>query len=398
MKAVRLLLFLFIIAVPIAYARIWVTDSVNIKISEILLLVIILVFHKRLKLLNRNLLKYRILLLLFMFGYLLSLLSSQDIEMSMNRSAVVVFPLIMVFTLPEVLTLIDSILLRYLKISLAISIIFGVISLLFYTYSVDHRLVFPSVYGVRIGSFLGDPNRFGSFLNIYTCLLVYEYFSKREKKQLVMLIIAIAFVFMTGSRASIIIGMSYIVVVLFGRKQRVLGKRDIFVQIIVIITILIVAYPDISRRIERIGKSHSSYTYDVRQEINRQGLREFIKNPLLGSGPFTFDQDKYIILHGRYQRATSHNMYLEILSTMGLIGFIPYILFLLTMLKELYVIRKNTADYVYSWLFLSLLGFMVHGLVIETFTERYVWLYFSVILYYIQKHKRQSETKFQYNE
>jgi len=391
MKLSRYIFFVFVVTVPMAYARIWITDTVNIKIAELLYILYLIIMFRYINITNRYLLKYKILIAILFFGFIISLSLSQDFNLSIKRSAVVIFPIVFIITLPELLVPHEKYIVNYMKRSLYFVIGFALISILFYNLSVKNRIIFPSIYGFRISSYVGDPNRLGSFLNIITCLFIYEYHILKTKKTLFILLISVSFIFMTGSRASILIVLFYI---LFSYTETRNRSKHInwksIIQLLFVLVIIFSLYPSISLRLDRIAQSYSNDRYDVREEIFKQGIDEFMKHPLVGSGPFTFSSDKRIVLHGIDQEATSHNMYLEVLSTMGLIGFIPYILILINMLYDLYRIKNNNDNIIYKWLYLSLVGFLIHGFVIETFTERYVWVYFSVIQYFIYKYNYES--------
>jgi len=125
----------------------------------------------------------------------------------------------------------------------------------------------------------------------------------------------------------------------------------------------------------------------------RAGLAMFQENPLLGVGFGNFsanywDYANKLGLVNAGMRASNqisrhpHSLYIEILSEMGLVGFITFSIFFYNLFSSLIRARKKYDKHVLgsdwvSWLkalVFSLLTFLVSGLFLHGLLFRYIWM------------------------
>ncbi len=92
---------------------------------------------------------------------------------------------------------------------------------------------------------------------------------------------------------------------------------------------------ELSKRIASAGPSHSELSGDIRSYINRDGLRMFLKKPVLGWGLGTFPvvYPQFRTFYTNFFVNEAHNDYLQLLVEMGLLGFGTMIWFLLTLYR-----------------------------------------------------------------
>jgi len=89
---------------------------------------------------------------------------------------------------------------------------------------------------------------------------------------------------------------------------------------------------ELSRRIATVGPSGFELSSDMRSYINRDGLRMFLKKPVLGwgLGAFPVVYPQFRTFYTNFFVNEAHNDYLQLLVEMGLLGFATMIWFVVT--------------------------------------------------------------------
>lgn len=202
----------------------------------------------------------------------------------------------------------------------------------------------------RIGGEMGNENAIGLFFaNGILCSLVF--FIKNNKKTLrtllALVMVALAIMLLlTGSRKSVVMALAGMLLIVFFNYRKVNAGKKIAVFLL-IITILIVIYnlitslemfSTISERFEKLfggffGDDTSYDTDMTRKRYVAEGLEAFYRNPLFGNGTGISYS-----LFGTY----SHNNFVELLMSYGIIGFclyyIPYAVLIVKLFK---LVRKK---------------------------------------------------------
>lgn len=199
-------------------------------------------------------------------------------------------------------------------------------------------------------------------------------------------------IFITGCRRAIIgvilLYMSYFL--LFSQKHRVRSLSMAAIVLIVIVYLLLnvnFLYDIAGNRIERLffnmgfidslgGAETYDYSTEVRGEIIPIAFMMFYASPLLGNGY------AYFITHSGLntiaQGFSTHNNYLEILVSYGILGFVLYYSLIF------YIVYKLIKNWKCNCMVRFILAFMlIHLIVIEPTTVNYSSYVIFYILYYI---------------
>jgi O-antigen ligase len=134
-------------------------------------------------------------------------------------------------------------------------------------------------------------------------------------------------------------------------------------------------------RFSNINYSSDNYgDQDIRILMWRQGLRQFISHPLFGSGIQLIGYSGY-----------PHNIFVEILYTTGILGFIPFVVLIYNSFRAAFSIFRHYSSY--SWIgILFIIGFMEHIFSGAVYTGG--WLWFSIALLFAVQTNLQNQMFF----
>lgn len=340
-----------------------------VKLVDIGFLIAILVYHKQVL---SNLVKNKITHLFFFL--LASIFFSSWLELNgfngentnIHELAVIVEMLkvglgILMFTLVGSLT-------PYQRSHFMYGLIIGglTISLLFII-----ELLLPSVLpfnainmgtsGERAVGFLPDPNRFGMCMASISAICMGVFFSSGNKRWLTCALILIVTSLSSGSRGALlgILASSLIAfLIIFKSDIKTTGKYTVVGILILIVSYKLIMLINLENNYESMGRALSivSDNDKVVEEESRLVIWStvydlWMNRPLFGYG-----------LRGYRSRLrlSSHNSYLEILATGGIVSLVIYllILFKLTLRSISYSIRTrsmNTASHTVLFLMIYLL-------------------------------------------
>ncbi len=237
--------------------------------------------------------------------------------------------------------------------------------------------------GRRTIMFLGakmDPNILGAIFIIAIFCAVYLF--KKEKGYLyrvffvAMVLLLVAGVFLTGSRGSVIaLAASLLLMAAMYLIKQKRKKTTIYVLlgIAAIILILYFALPDslLSNRYsitsilglnEYDNKMHNRYT------IWLSSLKLFVKNPLFGYGCGNF----FTAIETVYRQCASHNLVVLELVEMGVIGSLPFFVFL-------FKLSAKAKNYCPIPLFCMLVAIAVVSLTLDSLPYKYFWVVLLIV-------------------
>ena len=197
----------------------------------------------------------------------------------------------------------------------------------------------PSVDQDRLAGTIGEPNQLAAVLiaGLVLSLALAVIVRGRPLTRLILVFSAVLCLltnFLTLSRAGLIALAATMVVSVFvaGRWRVVVATTAVFVLGAILIFFNFVATPDQRARVTSFGNTSG------RSDIWTVGWRMVQAHPVTGIGVGQFQQSSvhYLIAPGAIQRSdlivdkpkVAHNIYLQVLAELGIVGLIPFVIIL----------------------------------------------------------------------
>jgi O-antigen ligase len=240
---------------------------------------------------------------------------------------------------------------------------------------------------LRAKGFIFDPN-YAALSSIVVIPLVLPFFKKANSKiiKIILLICLLVFIFsifLTFSR------MGVIVLALLGAyflfKER--SNRWVWITIAILTIFVIFWLPDMFfTRISNLfsGKLDDSLVQRIR--ILKGGFKMFLDQPIkgVGIGNFAYLSQNYIpeVSKERY----AHNLYLETVAELGIIGFFVFLFMIwqtLTYLWNIQKVSKKVCQDLYYTAYaleLSFIGFLVGSIFLSTMHSTYLWGLIGIVI------------------
>ena len=230
----------------------------------------------------------------------------------------------------------------------------------------------------RHSSFFGDELILGSFISrllpLLIALIFYSYSSFKHPKILIYFIIIISFfsILVSGERAALIYFIFFILIFFLIINEKIIHK---FYFLIFLISILLASFTFVKQINNRMIESYNQIKISLDKRIffskdhhshALAAYKIFIDHKILGSGPNTFREmcklEKYHLNKPDIMFGTDgtpdispinstgcsthpHNLYLQLLSETGIVGFFIPVLFqliiLITLLKLVFKIQRE---------------------------------------------------------
>jgi len=327
--------------------------------------------------------KYHIYTILFWICFLISTLFSPYI--TIKRDMLTFLIAITFFILATSINYNDKeikyIIYSYIFISLisALNIIWNVIR----NHTVTYKRYSTSFFGVD-----KDPNYASAYIVPAVFILFYLLIKKKANLRYKLVLFIILFIISlgiisTGSRAAFLfIVLSYFINIVFfifhKKKHRIFKIFTLTILLCLLcIAIRFLVPSDLLSRVTNL----SNYKNDSRLVLWLETLKLFIKYPLLGVG--LNGANSYLTSQGYHH---SHNVYIDILSGSGIIGFLLYILILFNILN----VKKSDKAFIFGYMLTSLGPlFFING-----FNAPVFWIP-MLISGIIHKHSWNSDRKFE---
>jgi len=180
-------------------------------------------------------------------------------------------------------------------------------------------------------------------------------------------------IFLSGSRGGMLaIIAEFIILASLLVKQKRSLRTAIGVGVFLAIVVALLTWiggAELSKRIATVGASHAEISADVRTNINRDGLKMFLKKPVLGWGLGTFPvvYPQFRTFYTNFFVNEAHDDYLQLLVEMGLLGFATMLWFLITLysraIKKIGNWTAEISGAVALSCMLGLSGILVHSTV-----------------------------------
>lgn len=183
---------------------------------------------------------------------------------------------------------------------------------------------------IRIGNRMsGNVNTVGYNFGIISLFIIWWYCIEKKWYKLLLYLVFAAFMLLTGSKkVLILILIAFLILFAYerGHASRWLKFALGLVALLYIIFNIPIFYEMIGVRIETMistllyGSSSSLYSYstDVRGNMIHEGFSIFLKKPIFGGGYNNF------YAHTSFGYDYSHNNYIELLCSFGIVGTLIY--------------------------------------------------------------------------
>lgn len=180
-------------------------------------------------------------------------------------------------------------------------------------------------------------------------------------------------IFLSGSRGGMLAIMAELVILaalLVKQKRGLRSAIGIAVFLAVVLVLLVwIGGPELTKRLASAGPGHSEVPGDIRSYINRDGLRMFLKKPILGwgLGSFPVVYPQFRTFYTNFFVNEAHNDYLQLLVETGLLGVGTMIWFLFTLyiraFKKIANWDRDVSGAVALACILGISGILVHSAV-----------------------------------
>ncbi|HPD18250.1 MAG TPA: O-antigen ligase family protein [Candidatus Goldiibacteriota bacterium] len=268
----------------------------------------------------------------------------------------------------------------------------------------------PETYSPeRFFSTLGNPNFLAAYL-VETIPIIFILFFITDKTPgklfiLIVLILSIVILFLTKSRAgflSFLVTVFFILIYTFldarKKENELFSKNKIWFMFFALTIILTLFLPIVREAFQTLWeRSRNLFSFKgiiltPRIYIWKSALMMFKDNPILGTGVDTFQVifpyyrlPIYWQLEWNGTPEKTHNVFLQILSTEGIIGFGFYLLLFVTFLKKSFNLifgeKDITRRYLIFGFFMAVIAFYVQGLFNYTVVAygSFFWFSLSII-------------------
>lgn len=225
------------------------------------------------------------------------------------------------------------------------------------TYKEYQNGTFNGLYGYRAG-LAGHYSHNGTYLAIVMIVLFCILFCVKISKPKKIIVIgaalaAIYAIFMTTKRAHLLFGGAVVIAIYYIANRESMSRKMTRTLLIVggvasMGGIIIELVPAISQTLDRLSKAGSDGASQYRFKMWDYALSHVFEKPFFGHGWFSFTFNQEIANVDGAANGT-HNVYVQMLYDIGIIGFVVavsalLITFIITM-RSLIAIKKSNPDY-----------------------------------------------------
>lgn len=230
--------------------------------------------------------------------------------------------------------------------------------------------------GHRMGDLIGNENTYGLVFANAALVALYYFFFNSEKRHVLLAGLLIFFGFSSGSKKVfflLLIGLLFLILSKYGIRK--LFKVLIYSFVSLLVGWMFIHLPIFSTILERL-ESYLSVTGNtsdnLRAELIRFGLELFMENPFLGYG-----LNNYQLFH--WSGAYSHNNYIEVLVSLGIVGFVIYYSMFIDSAFAL-IKKREYLKPIHFLLAFSILSSFVFGYGMVQFYDKSIWILMGVML------------------
>lgn len=232
---------------------------------------------------------------------------------------------------------------------------------------------------VVLNEAIGNRNSIAILMAIGVNLSIYNIYVYKKFKNIIPFIIVLLAVFLTGSRKGLVLSiLPFILFFLFKfiESKKIVSKiKYIIIGIILISSLFYITmnvefiYDTVGFRLESIyreivyGEASNEGSFNIRKDMVNKGLKYFSKKPILGYGVSNY---RYLYGHDTGNETYSHNNYIELLVNNGIIGFLLYYSFYLSVIININRKRIKTKSIKESNYYLFMTCILISMFIMET--------------------------------
>ena len=288
-------------------------------------------------------------------------------------------------------------------------IIFFIVSfdILFEYFMGNNILGFESGYPGRVASFTGDEIKIGNFYFalVFICLSFFK--GKNEKLFFLLFISFLIISLLIGERSNFLKTLiMYIIFILFFYRINKIKKITFFLSTLIITLIVVANSPHLTSKFTKQIFGDLDSNFLINNKINKEYLIKnnkyfahyntatniFRENIFFGSGlkTFRFESYKYDPLTGERKFSLKggfgggnhpHQLHFELLSELGLIG---YLMIISNLLYILFKQKNLKGDFLkiagFLYLIASLIPILPSGSFFTSYAASFFWLNYSFLL------------------
>lgn len=210
--------------------------------------------------------------------------------------------------------------------------------------------------GGRAGSTIGDVNTLGIYVSLIASISLWRYLYRRRKLSGFIFILLSTLTLLTGSRSALVVLFIVVTIFLFLWLRGPIVRRLFYIFLISILILPILnylifevplLYNTIGIRIESMIDIISGRNSSIQEQSTQTrtffilyGTEMFIQRPFFGWGIESFRQ-KIGDMTGFY--TYSHNNYIELLFSLGIVGFSLYYSIYIYIIKRIIILLKGVS-------------------------------------------------------
>ena len=242
------------------------------------------------------------------------------------------------------------------------------------SYIVAISILFMSVIsGGRSGGIVGSYQYAGMLMSISFGIFLIDYYFEKKKSNVIGLVVTFLALLTSGKRTFTMLALlAYLLVYIFTNDKE--KKKKFFKLSFALIIIIIIAYmtiPSVRLVAQRLISFSDDNTYNGRSYYWSAAFDIFEDNRLFGIGMGCFSEyfDKYFHRLGNLEAYDAHNIYIQMLAELGIIGETLFIfLFIIALIKTVRLFKnreiKNSKEcmYVLCYSIYLQIWFIVYGM------------------------------------
>lgn len=251
--------------------------------------------------------------------------------------------------------------------------------------------------GQRLGGMISNLNTIGVYTSITVIISFYYAYFKGKRYCYAVMLLPLLVTFGTGSRTALAmcaLGIGLLIFMQYREDISAMGFMKFLIVIVVFLLILnlmstMPIFEGVFSRIESVfggetGQRDSST--ESRQEMIRYGWEYFKQHPYTGAGI----GNSHIITKEYLGRSTYlHNNFIELLASVGIVGFVIFYGMYFYLLRNLYSLAVVSKDPTATLMFAIILSHLIAEYGMVSYYNKMTYIYFAIAAATISVGKRQ---------